>query len=100
MLESLLTNSFEQMLGVLGKYGRVNAVKKMFGHLESQSVQDFLLGFISKLAQSGEKALIGEEISFTEFLQKICATPVEKWPSSLGIMEEKVYILGLFGLVL
>ena len=47
------------MVKAIRNYGRVNAVKKMFTHLESESVQDFLLNFIFKLIHSGEKTLIG-----------------------------------------
>ena len=88
------------MVKAIRNYGRVNAVKKMFTHLESESVQDFLLNFIFKLIHSGEKTLIGQQISFIQFIQKVCATPVYKWPSSLDILQEKVYILSLFTRIL
>lgn len=52
VLESIINNRLETFLTIVDKYGAFNQLKRVFGHLESNSVQEFLLNFITRLQES------------------------------------------------
>jgi hypothetical protein len=96
VLENMVNNRLEAFLIIVDKYDAFNQLRRVFSHLESNSVQEFLLNFITRLQESTHALSLAEELRFIQFIQRICEIPASEWPQQEAVLEEKAYILSLY----